>query len=264
MATRAPLAMPWARRRARAAALRVRHPHAAELLALYEGLAACWEEIAETAAEVRPDAPRLPEHAAGRAMPLVIETTLTAGPRPLREAVVRRFHEADPAAMVARWLAGEALPATDRYLARASTAPILEALPDLAHETGRPAADSCHCPACGGAPQLSFFGQSEEALVTAPRRLLCSRCSATWVYPRMVCAGCGNQDSAQLPIFSDPNRFPALRIDACEACSRYLVTVELAKEPAGIPVVDELVALPLDLYARERGFNKVTPNLMGI
>jgi FdhE protein len=80
----------------------------------------------------------------------------------------------------------------------------------------------------------------------------------------MVCAGCGNQDSSKLPIFSDPDRFPALRVDACEACARYLVTVELAKEPAAVPVVDELVALPLDLYARERGFSKLTPNLMGI
>ena len=31
-----------------------------------------------------------------------------------------------------------------------------------------------------------------------------------------------------------------------------------------MPVVDELVALPLDLYAQERGFTKIMPNLMGI
>jgi formate dehydrogenase maturation protein FdhE len=29
-------------------------------------------------------------------------------------------------------------------------------------------------------------------------------------------------------------------------------------------VVDELAALPLDLYARERGLTKVTLNLMGM
>jgi hypothetical protein len=28
-------------------------------------------------------------------------------------------------------------------------------------------------------------------------------------------------------------------------------------------VVDELAALPLDLVARERGFTKIIPNLMG-
>ncbi len=263
MAALTPLARPWLRSRQRAAGLRERHPHAAEMLGLYEALTAAWDEIAARAAEVRPDRAGLPAHAAAQAMPLVIEMTLAAGPPPLREAVVRRFHEADPAALVARWLAGEALPAPDRYLARAATAPILEALPELAAATGRPGPEPNRCPTCGGDPQLSFFGASDEALVTAPRRLLCSRCSATWAYPRMVCAGCGNQDSSKLPILADPDRFPALRVDACEVCSRYLVTVELAKDPAAVPVVDELVALPLDLYARERGFSKVTPNLMG-
>jgi hypothetical protein len=28
-------------------------------------------------------------------------------------------------------------------------------------------------------------------------------------------------------------------------------------------VVDEMAALPLDLYAREHGFTKIIPNLMG-
>jgi FdhE protein len=263
MGTRATLAPPWDGPRRRAAGLRERHPHATELLALYQALTLAWDEIAERAAEVRPGRAGLAAHVAAQAMPLVVETTLSAGPQPLREAVVRRFQEGDPAALVARWLAGEALPAADRYLARAATAPILEALPELAGPPGATRAEENRCPACGGEPQLSFFGASDEALVTAPRRLLCARCSATWAFPRMVCAGCGNQESSTLPIFADPDRFPALRVDACEVCSQYLVTVEMAKDPAAVPPVDELVALPLDLYARERGFRKVTPNLMG-
>ena len=31
-----------------------------------------------------------------------------------------------------------------------------------------------------------------------------------------------------------------------------------------MPVVDELIALPLDLYVKERGFTKIVPNLMAI
>jgi hypothetical protein len=263
MATRAALAPPWLGHRRRAVALRERHPHAAELLALYEALTVAWEEIAETAAEVRPDRSGLAEHVAAQAMPLVIETTLAAGPQTLREAVLRRFREGDPAALVASWLAGDALPAADRYLARASTAPILVALPELAAAPGATSAEPNRCPACGGEPQLSVFGASDETLVTAPRHLLCAVCSATWAFPRMVCAGCGNPEASRLPIFADPERFPALRVDACEVCSQYLVTVEIPKDPAAVPAVDELIALPLDLYARERGFKKVTPNLMG-
>ena len=46
-------------------------------------------------------------------------------------------------------------------------------------------------------------------------------------------------------------------------CRRYLLTVDLPKDPSAVPVVDELAALPLDLFVQERGFKKITPNLMG-
>jgi FdhE protein len=79
----------------------------------------------------------------------------------------------------------------------------------------------------------------------------------------MVCAGCGNEDSARMPVFAETDQFANVRADACEACNQYLLTIDLPKDPAAVPVVDELAALPLDLYVRERGFTKITPNLMG-
>ena len=94
--------------------------------------------------------------------------------------------------------------------------------------------------------------------------LECCRCGESWIHQRMTCAACGELSAGKLPIFTDPDRFPHLRADACETCRRYMITVDLRKEPAGVPVVDELVALPLDLYAQERGFAKIVPNLMAI
>ena len=79
----------------------------------------------------------------------------------------------------------------------------------------------------------------------------------------MTCAGCGETETSQLPVFEDRERFPHLRIDACESCRTYLLTVELARDAGAVPVVDELAAIPLDLYARERGLRKITSNLMG-
>jgi formate dehydrogenase maturation protein FdhE len=55
-----------------------------------------------------------------------------------------------------------------------------------------------------------------------------------------------------------------VRGDGSDTCRRYLVTVDGRKDPAAVPIVDELVALPLDLHVRERGFSKIVPNLMGI
>lgn len=55
-----------------------------------------------------------------------------------------------------------------------------------------------------------------------------------------------------------------LRAESCSGCRRYLIDVDLGREPRAVPEVDELVALPLDLYAAERGLSKITPNVMGM
>jgi FdhE protein len=80
----------------------------------------------------------------------------------------------------------------------------------------------------------------------------------------MTCVSCGEQSTSTLPIFADAERLPHLRADACETCRRYLITIDLRRDPHAVPVVDELVALPLDLYVKERGFTKIVPNLMAI
>jgi formate dehydrogenase maturation protein FdhE len=54
-----------------------------------------------------------------------------------------------------------------------------------------------------------------------------------------------------------------LRIAGCETCRRYLIEVDMAQDTGAVPEVDELAALPLDLYAADQGLTKVTPNLMG-
>ena len=253
----------WSDRRRRAEQLLAGDSPVADQLMLYVALCDAWSE---TAAEVSAAPPRpgdLVAYVIDSVMPRVVARTLVAGPEALREAVVSTFHEGDRGAMVTAWLAGDDQSPVDRYLARASTMAVLELVPELARTSSWDPADQRHCPACGGLPQLACFGLSDEALVTAQRVLVCSRCAASWTYPRMVCAGCGNDEGSKLPIFADHDRFPSLRIDACEVCRGYLVTVDRPKDPAAVPPVDEMLALPLDLYAREQGYRKLTPNLMG-
>jgi formate dehydrogenase accessory protein FdhE len=256
---------PWTDRNRRAGELVGLQPHAEELLTLYRALLEPQQETFERAHQEQPAAPELAAYVAGTAVPGILAATLRAGPEKLRAAALARFHEADLHELISGWLGGLELPPTDRYLARAAAAPVLEALPGVAAEAcGAPAgSDPKLCPCCGGKPQLSYFGVSGEALVAAPRYLLCSRCSQSWMYPRMVCAACGSENSAALPIFADTDQFANVRADACEVCHKYLLTIDLPKEPGAVPVVDELAALPLDLFVRERGFTKITPNLMG-
>jgi formate dehydrogenase maturation protein FdhE len=206
-------------------------------------------------------------------------------------AVLECFHDANLKEVVRRWLrGGDELSAVERFLARAAAGPVLEA-------EGRAAGDACegprserHCPTCGGLPQLSYFAPSPDNLVTAHRYLECARCATSWAYPRLTCAACGERESGRLRIFGEVGtaqaessgnvvkpgavqgrpaagtvtaRFPHLRIDGCGSCSRYLLNVDLERDGRAVPAVDEIAAIPLDLYAKERGLSKVVPNLMG-
>ncbi|HZD70905.1 MAG TPA: formate dehydrogenase accessory protein FdhE, partial [Actinomycetes bacterium] len=179
------------------------------------------------------------------------------------------------------WLAGEAISPVQAYLARASLRAPLEA------REATPARDPSPrqartCPRCGGPPQLSFRAHSDDGLVRGHRYLACARCWASWSYAASACASCGETAGARRTVYAEQREgpvvgrgdpgpsggregqtFPHLRIEGCQSCSRYLIDVDLGRDPRAVPEVDELAALPLDLYAAERGLTKITPNLMG-
>lgn len=247
----------------RARELASRYPHAAEPLGLYAALQGAQAAAFERAQEDRPSADGLAAYVVRAALPGVLEVTMTAGTEMLREAALLRFHDGDLEGIVAGWLRGDEQTPTDTYLARAAAAPVLEALPESAAGLRQPDSDDRRCPICGGLPQLAVFTETGEALVTGERRLVCSRCAAEWRYARMTCASCGETGGANMPILADPERLPHVRVDACDACHRYLLTIDLRKDPRAVPLADEIAALPLDLVAAERGYTKITPNVMG-
>src|SRR5260370_11336060 len=254
----------WTDRGRRAQELAARYPFAAELLRLYEALVDVQERAGRAVLADQPSPTGVARYVAERILPRVVDATAAHGPRTLREAVRERWAAGDLHDVVARWLAGADQPAVDQYLARASVAPALEALGAAAGQACRGPRDERHCPVWGGLPQLAFVAGSGEELVTAPRRLLCSRCSHAWSFPRMTCAACGETADVRLHILSETERFPHIRVDACETCRHYLLTVDLQKDPKAVPIVDELAAVPLSLYAQEHGMSKIVSNLMGI
>ena len=266
----------YADRRRRAAELAERYDFAREALGLYGAVAEAQDRVFERARADRPGRNDLAAYVVRVALPEVMSAVMGSGTETLREAVLLRFHEGDLDRMVTSWLRGESQDGTDVFLTRAATAPVLEALPDLAQgenplqppdpsqgENPPQPPQARVCPACGGAPQVSVFLDSGEALVTGQRRLICARCANEWVYPRMTCVACGETEGSRLIVLADPEQLPHLRVDACERCKRYIVSVDARLEGRAVPVVDEIAALPLDIAAVERGFTKVTPNLMG-
>ena len=44
----------------------------------------------------------------------------------------------------------------------------------------------------------------------------------------------------------------------------YLKTIDLTKNGLAVPVVDELAAIHLDLWAVDKGYTKLRPNLLAL
>jgi FdhE protein len=116
------------------------------------------------------------------------------------------------------------------------------------------------CPLCGGKPQVGVLRPEGDG---GKRSLICSLCAMEWDYGRIACAGCGEEDPHKLAVYS-ANEFGYVRVEACENCHAYIKTVDLTKNGHAVPVVDELAIIPLDLWAAERGYRKIHPNLLGI
>lgn len=269
---------PWAAHRRRGEALRARYRHAAQPLTLYLALLDAWELGWRQARTDRPEPGELPGWAAAHAVPPVLAATVQYGPAPLAAAVT----DLPAVEHLAGWLAGEELAPVERYLARAALRGPLEAVDAGAACAADPSPrGGRHCPACGGWPQLSYRAGADDGLVSGPRHLSCARCGHGWAYTSNTCASCGETTGARRTMFAEHRDgpvvgrgagtdtgdgaplFPHLRIETCDSCNRYLIDVDLGRDARAVPEVDELAAIPLDLFAAERGLRKVAPNLMG-
>lgn len=280
---------PWTAHRRRAEVLRERHPFAAEMLTLYLALLDVWEDGWDDAREDRPEQRRLAAWAAERMAPRVVKATEATGPEPLAASAGELLRAGGLEELLAGWLAGGTLGPAERYLARASLqAPLLA----LAEEAGAACAGDPapkggrRCPRCGALPQLSVRSDAGDPLVSGRRHLVCARCGQSWSYSASSCAYCGETEGSRRTIYAerqeepvvrgtaqdhaasgvalaDAPTFPHVRIDACGSCERYLIDIDVARDRQAVPEVDEIAALPLDLFAAEHGLSKITPNLMG-
>jgi FdhE protein len=119
------------------------------------------------------------------------------------------------------------------------------------------------CPFCGGRPQVSFLQAKEASAESGNRDLICATCLTTWPFRRVVCAYCCEERPAKLGYFHSPE-FGHIRVEACDTCNRYIKGVDLTRLGLAVPLVDEVVSAPLDLWAQEHGYTKIELNLVGL
>ncbi|HZU83574.1 MAG TPA: formate dehydrogenase accessory protein FdhE [Polyangiaceae bacterium] len=147
------------------------------------------------------------------------------------------------------------------YLSRAVLRPYVEVLARLGLRPLRAAADRA-CPFCAGPAWIASRRAAPDA-DGAERRLGCALCATEWVVRRSTCAACPEEDPAKLPSFRS-ERHPAVRVEACESCRRYVKSIDLTIDARAIPEVDDLLSVAMDLWAAEQGFMRLEPGLAGV
>jgi len=263
----------WQQRIKRAEHLAKKYPFVAEILGFYVKIAGFQEDFyrrLEAAAQSRPRVtsedrsfgpPELPQLIANFGPFLSIVEKL--GPARLA-ALARDLQQSSPESwselLDASWSTTESSSeAPEEFLARAFLQPYAEFMRSRLALKSAGYAHSL-CPFCNRKPGLAVLRQQGDG---ARRSLMCSFCLAEWEFRRIVCAGCGEENNAKLPVYT-ASAFDYIRVECCDACHAYLKAVDLTKNGLAEPMVDEMAAVPLDLWAEEHGYLKLRRNLMGL
>lgn len=266
----------------RAKHLAAEHPFAKEILTFYQQLALFQKrllaEIAQHNATRRsPEPDRQLRGALDLAfllphLPDLLSLLESVGPAPTAEAA-RKFSLQGPAAWIAFlsdfWSAGglpDYVHATrdeqspellTEFILRAFLQPYAESL-SVNVTVPEPAATPRLCPRCGSLPMLGTLRLEGDG---GKRFLLCSFCMREWDFRRLLCPACGEEAENKLPVYV-AEQFPHVRVEACDTCKFYIRTIDLTKNGHAVPVVDDLAALPLTLWADEHGYTRLHPNLL--
>jgi formate dehydrogenase maturation protein FdhE len=254
-----------ARRADRAGTLAARYPASAEPLLFFAEISSLQREI----------------HASLQATPAGLDEALdalAAGRRPLVELVevkgpqrlgdeARRYDETACRESLRGYIPRADITSPRSFFARVLLQPAMFAwdtstFDPRAFTLSAPTAlgRESRCPRCGHPPQVGCLRPQGDGTALT---LVCSLCLHEWPFARPGCPGCGENDHHKIAFYSS-SEFAHLEVQVCESCKAYLHMVHLEKEAAAVPDVDELAALPLDVWAQVKDYRKIHPNLAGI
>jgi len=235
----------WDRRIERAQVLETEYPAAAELLHFYRQIAAFQKQVAQAFLPVSSfsfSPPELPEPLRPYLPPL-LELLQRVAPPELAAAATGPWPPA---------------PGPQSFFTQVLVQPYAES---LARRTSvAPSSTRSACPFCNELPVAAILRPEGEG---GKRSLLCSLCLTEWKFRRLLCPRCGEEDHQKLPVYT-AEQFPHIRIEACDSCRTYVKSIDLTRNGLAVPEVDEIAALPLDLWAADHDYSKLQPNLFGV
>ena len=260
----------WGKRIQRAIDLAERHPGTAEVLVFYRRILdfqkTLYGEIAARPVPVldiaRPFRQQLNVDMAAKHLPGLLSLVQSSGPSKLAQEAAKVGSEAPHRR---RQMLHDFLAAPDGidagpswFFARVLFQPLAEKLA-ATQATQLAGFSGSVCPVCGARPQLAVLHPEGDG---GKRFLVCSFCVTEWEFRRILCPVCGEENYQKLPRYSADD-LPAVRAEACDTCKRYLKSVDMTVDGLAVPLVDEIATAPLDLWAAEQGYTKISLNLMG-
>jgi len=194
----------------------------------------------------------------------LLDTVQVSGPAPLADEA-RRLLQASESEINELLLEYWRAPSDVQFFAKAFLQPYARRLAEI---SARPIDRGLEngenlCPFCAGKPQLSVLRIQEPASEVGGRSLLCSTCLTVWPFRRVSCVNCGEERPAKIGYFHTP-QYDHVRVEACDNCKHYIKGIDLTRLGFAVPLIDEVAAASLDLWARERGYTKIELNLVGL
>jgi formate dehydrogenase accessory protein FdhE len=276
----------WDRRIRRADELAASYPFAAEGLRYYARLATFQKDLYRQIQKALADSPKISSDRPLRdeldfflllpKFPRFLSIIQKIAPAPLAQAAAALSQQGSAAwqrAIEDFWYRDSELVATenfeqdlpfesaaysDRVLAWVFLQPYAEYLAnhrEVAAMDGTPST----CPLCGCRPAVGVLRTEGDG---AKKSLICMLCAHEWAFRRIYCPACGEEREPQMAYYAAPE-IAHVRVDVCDTCHTYLKSIDLTKTGLAVAVVDELATIPLDLWAREHGYQKLQINLLG-
>ncbi len=258
------LQMEWVARVDRARNLELRHDVAQDVLRFYrhvlefqQKVAASLQTVSQPVVELRAQLNTCSalEHLDG-----LLSLTVQRGPAVLaaRAKELQRFERFQRTKIFEAFISNsKTQDDSEDFFLRAILQPIAEA--SQKHVEVPAPTFGAVCPVCGGLPQLSTLRPEGDG---GARWLQCSFCLHEWLFRRVVCPWCDEENKEKLPRFT-AEQCAHVQVSACDTCKRYLKSVDMTIDGLAVPLVDEVAMVALDVWAVEQGFKKICLNLMG-
>ena len=105
-----------------------------------------------------------------------------------------------------------------------------------------------YCPICGGKPDFAYLDEERGA-----RWLACARCDSEWLFQRLGCPYCGNNDhEAQAYFASEDNLY---RLYICKSCKTYLKAIDLRNTESEVLLpLERVLTADMDRQGQEQGY----------